>query len=95
VTANIIVPPTNAIVEDPNGVSFKCTADGLPRPTISWVRVQNNVAMGINNNTDFAITLNNDANIRQVTSVLTVASVRPSLAGELICNASNIVGYDS
>ena len=44
---------------------------------------------------DFRVTFDNDSGTQQVTSVLTVASVRPSLAGEVICNASNAVSHDS
>ena len=94
VTPNILIPPSNAIVLDPNGISFTCMAEGFPRPTISWFRVQNNVVSRISNDTDFT-TFESDTGTQQVTSVLTLVSVRPSLAGEVICNASNIVDYDS
>ena len=70
-------------------------AEGFPRPTISWFRVRNTVTSGITNDADFTVTFEDDAGPLQVTSVLTVASVRPSLAGEVICNASNFVNYDS
>ena len=90
VASNITMPPANATVVDPNGVSFTCISEGLLRPTISWFLVQNNVVSGISNDTDFTITTD-EAGTRQVTSVLTVSSVRPSLAGQFTCNASNIV----
>ena len=96
VAPNIVIPPKSIIALDPNGISFTCRAEGFPRPTISWLLLQNAVvSSALKNDTDFTVTFDNDSGTQQVTSVLTVASVRPSLAGEVICYASNAVSHDS
>ena len=80
---------------DPEETSFTCVAEGLPRPTISWFYQQNDVTMETFNTSYFSIDVLNGIGDRQVISTLTVTSVRPSLAGRYICNATNVVSVDT
>ena len=80
---------------DPEETSFTCVAEGLPRPTVSWFFQQNDVTLETSNTSYFSIDVMNGSGDRQVMSTLTVTSVRPSLAGRYICNASNMVSVDT
>ena len=91
VAPNITSPPTDMTVVEPERASFTCVAEGLPRPFITWFLQQDNMTSEISDGLDFNITVTEGSGDRQVTSILTVASVRPSLAGMYICNASNMV----
>ena len=86
--------PIDRTIVEPNTVSFTCDANGFPRPNITWFIQQDGRSIQLSNDTDFTYTTNGSGD-RQVTSTLTVASVRPSLAGMYICNASNVVDDDA
>ncbi len=79
---------------EPNGVQFDCVAEGFPRPTITWYIRQDGNTVEISDTTDFNITTAIGAGDRQVMSSLRVNQVRPSLAADYICNASNVVNDD-
>ena len=82
-------------VVEPERASFTCVAEGLPRPIITWFLQQDNMTSKISDSLDFNITVTEGSGDRQVTSTLIVVSVRPSLAGMYICNASNVVDDDT
>ena len=87
--------PINRTIVELNTVSFTCDAEGFPRPNIVWFIQQDGIPIKLTNDTDFTIITANGSGDRQMTSTLTVASVRPSLAGIYICNASNVVDDDA
>ncbi len=79
---------------EPNGVQFDCVAEGFPRPIITWYINQTGNTTEISDTTDFNITTAIGAGDRQVMSSLRVNRVRPFLAVDYICNASNVVNDD-
>ena len=89
---NITSPPVNQTIVDPYSVTFNCEAEGLPRPDISWFKIQNDMAMEITSaDSDFTLSTVNGTGDRQVMSTLKVNIVRPALAAMYICNSSNVV----
>ena len=89
---NITSPPVNQTIVDPNPATFNCEAEGLPRPDISWFKIQNDMATEITSaDSDFIVSTLNGTGDRQVMSTLKVDIVRPALAAIYICNASNVV----
>ena len=89
---NITSTPVNQTIVDPASATFNCEAEGLPRPDISWFKIQNDVAMEITSaDSDFIVSTVNGTGDRQVMSTLKVDIVRPALAAMYICNASNVV----
>ena len=89
---NITSPPVNQTIVDPNPATFNCEAEGLPRPDISWFKIQNDMVMEIASaDSNFTVSTVNGTGDRQVMSTLKVDIVRPALAAMYICNASNVV----
>ena len=87
----ITTGPRNETVVDPNPAYFNCTAEGVPRPDISWIVMQNGMMLEISSNlADFNVTIL-EAGDRQATSILRVNSARPALAAIYTCLASNVV----
>ena len=95
VAPNITMAPIDRTIVEPNTVSFTCDAEGFPRPNIVWFIQHDGISIQLSNDTAVTITTINGSGDRQVTSTLTVASVRPPLAGMYICNASNVVDDDA
>jgi len=95
VAPNITEAPADRTVVEPNSVQFDCVAEGFPRPMITWYIRQNGNITEISDTIDFNITTTIGAGDRQVMSSLRVNQVRPSLAADYICNASNVVDDDT
>ena len=89
---NITSPPVNQTIVDPNSATFNCEAEGLPRPDISWFKIQNYVVMEITSaDSDFTVSTVNGTGDRQIMRTIKVDIIRPALAAMYICNASNVV----
>ena len=72
----------------PDPAMFSCTADGVPRPDITWWRVSNGTEMEVMENSNIRISTIalNDC---LITSVLTFTETQPILSGVYICMATN------
>ena len=88
----ISTPPMNQTAVAGNNVTFMCSAEGLPRPTITWFAVINS-SSSIELTTDVVVFSidNSDAGERGVMSILTITDVQPNMARTYICNATNDV----
>ena len=91
---SITKAPTNKTVVELEGVNFTCDAMGSPRPNIIWFICRDGMLMQISSGTSFTI-FNSSNGDAQVTSTLMLTRVKPYLAGVYICNASNVVSYDT
>ena len=74
----------------PNPALFSCTADGVPRPTISWLRRDNGTEVDVT--TDSNVQINNAPINRTIVSNLTFNEAQPVRSGVYICVASNLLG---
>ena len=74
----------------PDPAMFSCTADGVPRPDITWLRVNNGTEMEVleDSSTQITTTTLND---RLIMSVLTFNETQPSRSGVYVCSATNLV----
>ena len=78
-------------VVSPDPAMFSCTADGVPRPDITWLRVNNGTEMEVleDSSTQITTTIVND---RLVMSYLTFHETHPFRSGVYVCLATNRLG---
>ncbi len=74
----------------PDPALFSCTADGVPTPTISWLRVDNGTEVDVT--TDSTVQISNALINRTIVSNLTFNETQPVISGVYICVASNLLG---
>ena len=74
----------------PDPALFSCTADGVPTPTISWLRVDNGTQVDVT--TDSNVQINNAPINRTIVSNLTFNEAQPVRSGVYNCVASNLLG---
>ena len=74
----------------PDPALFSCTADGVPRPTISWLRVDNGTEVDVT--TDSTVQISNALINRTIVSNLTFNEAQPVRSGVYICVTSNMLG---
>ena len=70
---------------------FSCTADGVPRPNITWWRVYNNgteVEVMEDSSTQITTTAQND---RLMMTALTFNETQPFRSGMYVCQATNLL----
>ena len=81
----------NVSVVSPDPAMFSCTADGVPRPDITWLRVNNGTEMEVleDSSTQITTTTLND---RLIMSVLTFNGTQPSRSGVYVCSGINLLG---
>ena len=78
----------NVSVVSPDPAMFSCTADGVPRPDITWLRVNNGTEMEVMENSNIRISTI-ALNDRLIMSVLTFTETQPILSGVYVCMATN------
>ena len=78
----------------PDPAMFSCTADGVPRPDITWLRVNNGTEMELmeDSSTHITTTIVND---RLVISTLTFHETHPFRSGVYVCSVTNLLGSAS
>ncbi len=74
----------------PDPALFSCTADGVPRPIISWLRVDNGTEVDVT--TDSTVQISNALINRTIVSNLTFNEAQPVRSGVYICVTSNMLG---
>ena len=86
---NITAPPMSVSVVSPDPAMFSCTADGVPRPNITWCRVDNGTEMEVMEDsfTRITTTLNDVVTM----SLLTFNRTQPSMSGVYVCTATSLL----
>ena len=90
VAPSITVPPMSVSVVSPDPAMFSCTADGVPRPDITWLRVNNGTEMEVIEDSFTQITTTTLSD-RLTMSVLAFNETQPSRSGVYVCSANNIL----
>ena len=90
VAPSFITPPMNVSVVSPEPAMFSCTADGVPRPNITWLRVNNGTDMEVLEDSFTQITTTTLTD-RLTMSVLTFNETQPFRSGVYVCLAANLV----
>ena len=81
-----MVAPTSAVLS--------CTADGVPLPSITWMRIDNETGNEVIS--DNSSQINNTAmSDRVLVSTLTISEAQPSNSAMYRCVASNLLGSDN
>ena len=98
----IITPAINFTVNEDNSVTLNCSASGIPAPTISWFRVDQNGSATSITDARFSISpsqVNDSYKLSDsrgtgflVTSRLTVSTTQDADSGQYQCQAENDVG---
>ena len=93
VSPTITASPTDLTVPAISDHMFTCSAEGLPRPSFSWIRHNgnNSLLIDVNVNTQYSITYA-DIGDRGSTSSLYIANVSPFEVGDYLCVANNVLG---
>ena len=81
----------NQVALQPNTATFTCSANGLPQPTISWLRLSNGQSLTITESSKYSI-VTKPVGIQNVTSILTVSNTSTDDAVTFTCNATNLAG---
>ncbi len=85
------MPPMEQLVVTPEDATFSCTAEGLPRPSITWFTLLDESPQELLADSVFSIDTVDGAGEREVTSTLTINNTQPAVSGTYICNATNEV----
>ena len=91
VAPSITAPPMSVNVVSPDPAMFSCTADGVPRPDITWLRVNNGTEMEVLEDSSTQITTTTLSD-RLIMSVLTFNETQSSRSGVHVCSATNLLG---
>ena len=89
VPPQIVDPPDNLTVVEPEDATFSCLATGRPRPTIAWIRLSDMTQLS--NSAEFSIQ-EQEIGDRERRSNLTIIGTQPSDAGDYDCRAMNEPG---
>ena len=88
----ILDPPGNLTVVEPETATFSCLATGRPRPAIVWVQLSDMTQV---QSSDFTIDSEGmEIGHRERRSNLTILGTQPSDAGAYGCVAMNEAGID-
>ena len=90
VAPSITAPPMSVSVVSPDPAMFSCTADGVPRPDITWLRVNNGTEMEVMEDSSTQIT-NTTLSDRLIMSILTFNETQPFRSGAYVCSAENLL----
>ena len=83
-------PPRNDLVVTGSNVSFICSAEGLPRPNITWFALTDADPVELMA-PFFSFEIVEGPGERNITSIVTFINVQPILGRAYTCNATNIV----
>ena len=92
VAPQILDPPDDLTVVDPQDATFSCLATGRPRPTIVWTRLSDMVQL--QNQSGVHRIQEQEIRDRERRSNLTIFGSQPSDAGGYACVAMNEPGTD-
>ena len=94
VAATITSPPANISVVAPDSAIFSCTAEGVPIPDITWIRIDDGAESEIilDNSTQINNTPMSD---RVLMSTLTFSETQPLNSAMYRCVASNLLGSEN
>ena len=90
VAPQILDPPNDLTVVEPQDATFSCLATGRPRPDIVWTRLSDVVQLQ-NQSVDVMIE-EQEIGDRERRSMLTILGTQPSDAGGYACVAMNEPG---
>ena len=79
------------VAVQPNTATFTCSANGLSRPAISWLRLVNGQQLTISQSSKYSI-VTAPVGTQNVTSTLTVSNTAIDDAVSYTCNATNQAG---
>ena len=91
VAPSITAPPMSVSVVSPDPAMFSCTADGVPRPDITWLRVNNGTETEMPEDSSTQITTTT-LNGRLIMSILTFNKTQPFRSGMYVCSVTNLLG---
>ena len=89
VSPQVLDPPDNLTVVEPEDATFSCLATGRPRPTIVWIQLSDMTQLS--NSAEFSIQ-EQEIGDRERRSNLTIIGTQPSDAGAYNCRAMNEPG---
>ena len=92
VSPQILDPPNNHTVVEPQDTTFSCLATGRPRPVILWVR-HSDITQLLPPSVDFSID-EEEIGDRERRSNLTIIGTQPSDSGAYRCVAVNEPGIN-
>ena len=78
----------------PDSAMFSCTADSVPIPDITWMRIDNGTESEIISDNSTRIN-NSPINDRVLMSTLTLSETQPSTSAMYRCVASNLLGSEN
>lgn len=84
--------PQNISALDMNDVIFTCSANGLPRPSISWFKQQKDGSLELLSSVGRYSVSVPSLGVDYLTSQLTISSAVLSDAAKYLCKASTTVG---
>ena len=90
VAPQILDPPDDLTVVEPQNATFSCQATGRPRPTIVWTRLSDMVQL--QNQSGVYRIEEQEIGDRERRSMLTIVGTQPSDAGAYACVALNEPG---
>ena len=90
VAPSITTPPMSVSVVSPDPATFSCTADGVPRPDITWWRVNDGTEMEVIEDSSTQITTST-VNGRLIMSIFIFNETQPFRSGVYVCSAANIL----
>ena len=93
VAAQILDPPDNITVVEPEDATFSCLATGRPRPAIAWFRLSDFTLLQPPSG-NFTI-VEQEIGDRERRSNLTIVGTEPSDAGDYGCVAVNEPGTNA
>ena len=88
---SITAPPMSVSVVSPDPAMFSCTADGVPRPDITWLRVNNGTEMEVMEDSSTQITTTTLSD-HLIMSVLAFNETQPFRSGTYVCSGTNLLG---
>ena len=84
-------PPRDDLVVSGSNVSFICSAEGLPRPSITWFALTDAGPMELVPGPLFSFEITEGPGERNITGIVTLINVQPIRGRSYTCNSTNIV----
>ena len=83
--------PQSQVTVQPSTATFTCSANGLPRPVISWLRIINGSPVPIAQSSKYTIATT-PVGAQNQTSTLMILNTSPDDTTAYVCSATNVVG---